>query len=452
MADGSEDFDRALSRPSATGPRRQPGGGFLRSMGVVALGNLAGKASLFLVAPILSRIFGPEDYGVSGVVVAIAGAGAAVSSLCYDRVIVSALNNRSRANAVALVSLLIAAASGLLAVGLGGVLLGTGLGRDAPAADFPMALLLLAPLLMAAQGFDKSVVGNLLVVSRSFRRIAAVDAMRGVVTSATQILLGLVGVGALGLVVGRIVGHVAALAGMTVGDGRTTRLGEMRRHMDRRGLRRIARSYYRQAVLQTPAAALNLLATSMPLFLFTPYFGVAAAGAFYFINALAMNALMFFNNNAPNLVLREVAQRRQSGKPAAPFLLRLTLALAVPAFLAAGVMTVYGVELITIVFGEQWRLAGEVFRYTAFYYAAVMVVFPTASVISLFRSQHVSLLVQFARVLVTVASIAYGASQGDFMLSVMLLVGSTLACQAFGVATVLVIVSRDDSLRRRARA
>lgn len=434
----------AANAPRARRLRATGMGAFLRAYGTVAVGNAGGQVAVALSAPILSRIYTPENYGISGVVVSIATVALVVATLRYDSVILSGRSRSARANAAALAMLLILGFSAILAAALGALVAM----RDVDLAQRVLTdpIILLAPLLVVVTGVDSSLLENFLVVSRNYRRLATAGFARGTGAAAGQIALGLLGLGPLGIILGRLVGHLLAIAMMAAAVG-ADGARALAREVRRRRMRRVATAHYRQAVFMAPANALNVVASQIPVFLLTPLFGAASAGAYYFINAIAMSGLWFFMSNASGLILREATVRRQRGQAVFPFIATLVLLVAAPAFGVATLMAFFGVPFVTFIFGDQWALSGQIFTYTAFYYAAIPTFIPASATAQLFRNQHINMLTQLCRVIGAVSAILYGASQNDFMLSIMLLAASDVGIYLIATGVVLARIRRSDRER-----
>lgn len=401
--------------PGSPGPVRRS---FLRSVLTVGLGVAGGQAAILLASPVLSRIFTPADYGVSGVVIALAAVLSGLSTLRYDFAIITARSTRAEANATAL--------SGLIALGFAAALLAGVAGLAAfwswgdQAAAGRNAILLLAPAVLLA-GTANAEIGHKMLVRIDANRLQASSTMAsGLATVAGQISMGLAGFGPWGLVLGRLAGQLAGLALIAVPMMRRI-LRVLAPKVSRKGMRRIAWAYRRQAFYLAPANTFVVLATQMPIFLLAPAFGAAAAGSYYFANALAMAGLVVYRQTIPNLTLREATRRRLDGKPILPFLARLTAVVAVPALGAALVLHFFSVEIITFVFGDAWLQAAEIMRYTAFFYAMAAIFAVPSAVVTLLGAQLQNLITQIVRVIAVLLAIAIGMRDDDLMQAIVML-------------------------------
>ena len=75
---------------------------FLNKLFTLMFGSAVGQIAAAAAAPILSRLFTPEDYGVSGLVLSVSMMLVFVGTMRYEAVIVSGKTNTSRGNAFVL--------------------------------------------------------------------------------------------------------------------------------------------------------------------------------------------------------------------------------------------------------------------------------------------------------------------------------------------------------------
>ncbi len=75
---------------------------FLRKFAALSWGGVLAQVAVALAAPVLSRIFTPEDYGISGLTLSVVMILVFVATLHYEEVIVAGRSERSRLNAFSL--------------------------------------------------------------------------------------------------------------------------------------------------------------------------------------------------------------------------------------------------------------------------------------------------------------------------------------------------------------
>jgi O-antigen/teichoic acid export membrane protein len=84
------------------------------------------------------------------------------------------------------------------------------------------------------------------------------------------------------------------------------------------------------------------------------------------------------------------------------------------------ILIISGPELFSLVFGEQWRNAGEFARWMAPWLYMVFITSPLSTLFSVLEKQVQGMLFQLGLLLVRVVAIAVGAWRGELMLAVIL--------------------------------
>lgn len=90
-----------------------PPGSFIRNVVTLMTGTTFAQALMILVAPILTRLYSPEDFGVYALYISILGIIAVVACWCYEFAIVLPENDEDAAN-ILVISLLVCLAMVLL--------------------------------------------------------------------------------------------------------------------------------------------------------------------------------------------------------------------------------------------------------------------------------------------------------------------------------------------------
>jgi len=191
---------------------------FVRNVALVAGGTAAAQAITMAFAPFITRLYGPEAYGIQGVFMSIAGVLAAVASLTYPIAIVLP---KSDADAVGLarLSIYIGIAMSLLAAVIlffyGPEILSLVNGEEIA------AFMYLLPLFMLI-----SVIGMVmrqwLIRKKLFTLTAKVTVWQSLVMNTVKSGLGLIQPTAVVLIVTNTLGALLAAAMMLLGLRRTS--------------------------------------------------------------------------------------------------------------------------------------------------------------------------------------------------------------------------------------
>jgi O-antigen/teichoic acid export membrane protein len=415
-----------------------PVGGFARNVLTLASGTAVAQLLLALAVPVLARLYTPAEYGVLAVYSSTLTVLVVAASLRYE-------------TAIPLPREEFAAAS-LLALTLG-ILLATGavvsllvwLGGDAfvSAVNVPTLrpYLWLMPVAFLAAGTYQA-LSYWAIRHREFRRLARTRLSQGGGQAAVQIGLGFAGAGALGLIVGDLIGRVAGVGGLALAAWRA-------RPVERPTLaavREIAARYRRFPLLTTWAGLLNIGSLQLPSIVFSAAFGAAAAGLYALSYKLLVLPTMLVAQAVGQVFLSRAA--RLAAEP--DRLRRLTertalglFAAGLPAYLAIGVA---GPELFRVVLGGRWEESGRYAQVLAPWFALWLVSNPLSGLLSVREWQGSALAFSAFEFLLRLGALLAGAARGSPMLAVALLSAGGVVIA--GASIVRFLLAGHSSARR----
>jgi O-antigen/teichoic acid export membrane protein len=345
----------------------------------------AGQAVVLAASPVLTRLYGPEDFGLFAVFSALTGVLGVVMSLRYELGI-PVVRDDTEAAGMAGLSLLLALGLGLLTVPL--VWLGGE--RLAAAAGLPglAPLLWLLPVTAFAAGLGQ-LMSYWSVRRGTFRVNALSRFLQSVAQAALQLGFGALGVGAAGLVLGYALAYLARCASFALATPRADRRLLRRAATRPAAMRRLAAEHWHYAAYSTPSTLLLSATQLLPAMLLAMLYGPAVAGWFALGQKLVALPVRLLAQAASQVFLGEAVRL---GPEAVYRLFRRASA----RFLALGVLVmapllVLGPDLFALAFGERWRVAGEMARLLVPAHLARFVAVPVSQTLNLFRRQRLHL-------------------------------------------------------------
>jgi len=188
---------------------------FLRSVTVMLSGTTAGQLVSILLAPVLTRLFSPAQFGVLSVYLAILAILVVVGSLRYEMAIPIAKTDGEAINLAAVCFCVLAVMTALVAAGsmaVPEVWLQTAWTQDLDAERLSnyRSLLSIGFFLLGAY----FIVLYLATRDSAFRAIALSRLSQGVAGPLSQVGFGIAGMGAPGLIVGSIIGQSGGTLGL----------------------------------------------------------------------------------------------------------------------------------------------------------------------------------------------------------------------------------------------
>jgi lipopolysaccharide exporter len=387
--------------------------GFFGDVSSLALGAIVSQAILFSAAPLLTRMYSPEQFGVAALFASVVSILGVISTARYE---LSIVLPSEEANARALVIL-----SGCITVALA---LLTGVvfffASDSIAVRIGNSdvsqWLSLVSLAVVMVGLNQCAY-YWLSRAQAFRLLGLSRVLQSLVTTVSQIVGATVGYLQGGLIVGVIAGHIATL---TATIAMAYRHGFRPKRSDLSRIPVQAREYVRFPIYNAPHALLNSCVTDLPVFIILYYFSVNEVAFFsqalrfsygpVAIVSVAVGQVLF---QRLSIVLRdggdvEATVRRLLG--------RLLLIGLVP-FLA---FSLFGPAGFSFVLGEEWREAGVYAQYLSPWILLVFAGSPISFVPLALGQQHKALFVECVSLVTRLAAVFVGGYIGDPRLMVML--------------------------------
>ncbi len=364
MSEGAAHFDRRRS--------------FLRSVSVLASGTAMAQLVALLAAPLLTRIYDPGAFGVLAAYTSLLGLGIVVASGRYPLAVVLPDEDREAEDLVRgsiRLGLLVALASAW-PIRLGAATLARAL--EAPGLLDTWWIL---PLGLAAMVPTPPLVAWATRTGR-VRDAASSKLSDGLGRVGGQIGLGLAGLGTTGLLLGDVIGR--ALASLRLGWRFWREAGP--------GCGEVLatfRRYWRFPVITMPGGLVNAAALQLPPLLLTAAFGVEVAGQFALGHRVVLLPLMLVGQAVAQMYAVEVGRARSRGDGGlARRHLRLSIGLG--ALMLAPILL--GCFLapsgFVVLFGPEWRPAGELVQLLAPLYLLQAAVFPVAQTLTLLEVQR----------------------------------------------------------------
>jgi lipopolysaccharide exporter len=328
---------------------------FFKNILVVMAGTGVAQIISIALAPIISRLFTPSDFGISGSFGAIAGIIAAGVTLEYSQAI---MLPKEKENALGLLAISFVCA---VVVSLSTLLLclvapATVNGLMKTQGAWPLALLVLSTLISglnyACQAWAVRV--------KAFKQTSASQVVRSISGKGTSIGFGLLKLGAPGLIIGDILGNVAAsfnLVKVLLPD-----LPALRKQARRGTMKRLAKEYRDFPTYSASQNVINAVSGGLPVLLLTRFFGLPIAGAYAFAITVLTFPMGFILSSLRQVLFQKAGESQHQGRSLAALYVKVTSTLFAMALLPTAIILIWGPQLFAWVFGSQWYTAGELSR------------------------------------------------------------------------------------------
>lgn len=310
-------------------------------------GTVMAQALPLLAAPLLTRLYTPEAFGLQTLFMGLAASLAVLATCRMDLAVVLPESDEESLAILgfALRTALAVAALTWLAVPLAGLATGRAL---------PSEWLWLLPLMVLAIAVFQLCVG-LASRERAFRRVATGNVANQASYVTAALLAGVAGASTLGLVAAKALGQAVG-AGL-LGRASVRQLLAALRQVTF-GRARAAAGRYRQfLVFNTPYSLVGSVARDAPIYTFSLLAAIGSAGFFGLARTVLLAPTLLASNAFSQVFYREAVALKGT-----PRLQQLTLGLLRLGLLAFAPLfafcAVWGDAVFATLFGENWRTAG----------------------------------------------------------------------------------------------
>jgi O-antigen/teichoic acid export membrane protein len=351
------DTTRALSRRIGLVMRRLLAigtpQGFMRKSAIVVSGQAVGLGVAVLASPVLSRLYGPRDFGLLAIFVTLIGVVSTIATLRYENAIPLPEDDLLAQSLATLAKWSVLLTATLLACAA--AFFGDALDRTIfRSQDAPFSWLLTVAVAM----FAACEIHNAqLIRGGRFSELAKIRVVFALSCLATQLAVPLVWKsGPIGLLLGQIGGYTGELVYVWATAGRRP---SERKHFDLRSLRRVAAEYRMYPLFDVLSSLLRIMAVNGQALLIAWLYGPVAAGFLLLAQRLLATPLSALSFSVSRVYYSEATKltREAPGELRHLFLstmVRLTL-LTTPLLVAA---CIAAPGTFTFIFGERWYTAG----------------------------------------------------------------------------------------------
>lgn len=366
---------------------------FIKSILLVVSGTAAAQAITFLFYPLITRLYGPEAFGVLGAFVAIMSLATAIAALTYPIAIVLPKED-DKARRIAKLSVLIAFVFAL-AISVVIVMFGSVI-ADVFSIKEISSFLILIPISMFFAALQQ-VMQQWLIRKKQFKIIARVAVSQSLVLNLTKAGGGLVYPSGLLLIILTVLGNALHAFQLWLGS-----LKSLSQH-DALNLKTIKNSHYKETAMlykdfplyRAPETFVYAFSESIVVIALAAYYDATIAG-FFTLSRLAMMAPTSLIGTAVNNVLYpKAAELSDSLIELRSLFLKATAGILLVAGLPFLLIVIIGPTVFRIVFGDEWLIAGEYARWVSiwliFFLAArpAITLFPVLNIQRLFLASEV---------------------------------------------------------------
>ncbi|MGN5519644.1 oligosaccharide flippase family protein [Halopseudomonas sp. Lyrl_26] len=386
---------------------------FVRNVAIVATGTAGAQAITMAFAPIITRLYGPEAFGLLGIYMAIITVLMPVAALTYPIAIVLAKTDadaKGIAKLSAILALSIAVMTSVLLL-VAGDWIAEALSMQAVA-----GFMLLIPVAMLFSAFQQIFL-QWLVRKKQFRTTARVEVMKALISNSVIAGVGVVHPAGAALIIITAVsqGFHAVLLWFGI---RSSKEALPQADQPTGTVRELARRHRDFPAYRAPQVALNALTQGLPVLMLAVFFGPAAAGFFALTRSVLAAPATLVGQSVGNVFYPKATELYENPTELQRILYKATFSLVALGGMVFLPVLVAGPWLFSLVFGLEWREAGEFARWIAIWMTFSLSARPIISTIPVLGMQKFFLTYEVTFLSLKFASLCLGVYLDEVMFSV----------------------------------
>jgi len=380
---------------------------FARNVAVVASGTAGAQAITMAFAPLITRIYGPEAFGLLGTFMAIVAVAVPVAALAYPIAIVLPREDRDALGLVRLSVILSFAVALLAAAALwaGGDWLTATLG-----AESVVGFLFLIPVAMLFAAWMQ-IAQQWLIRKKEFGVVARSAVAHSLILNSAKSGIGwLHPVGAV-LIVLATLGQALHAGLLFIGARRRYQdTTAEREEVTQAPLKELALRHRDFPLYRAPQNFINAASQSLPVLMLAAFFGPVAAGYYTLARMVMAMPTTLIGKAVNDVFYPRITEAAHNGENLPRHIVQATGALLAIGVVPFGLVVLSGPWLFSFVFGDEWGTAGEYARWLALWLLAAFINRPSVATIPVLSLQRGFLVYEIVSVVVRVAAIIVGVS------------------------------------------
>lgn len=329
---------------------------FLRNVLKLTSGSALAQIITILSAPVITRLYGSEAFGVLGVFLALISVIAPVAGLTYPIAIILPKKDTAAKSLVKLSIFIgfIVSLAFFFIFKIGGESLLNIIGAK-KILDF---IVLIPVAIFFAVCVETS--RQWLFRKKQFTSIAKIDVVKSIFTNGTKIIFGWINpIGLILIVIYTIGNFLHAI--MLFGKAKPS-LGNIplsKNKYKNTSLISLMKHHSDFPLYRAPQVFINNISQNIPILLLSSFLGPASAG-FYTLNKTVLRMpSMILGKSVRDIFYPKVTEAVNQGKNITNTLIKSTLGLIAIAIVPFGLVVFFGPSLFVFIFGEEWIIAGK---------------------------------------------------------------------------------------------
>lgn len=329
---------------------------FVRNVVTVASGTAVSQAITMVFSPLITRLYGPEAYGMLGVFMSIVGILGGVAAMTYPIAIVLPKSDADAAG-LARVSIYTSMATSVLtAIVL--FFFGSAILSFLKAEAISSFMYLIPAFMLIAT--ISLVASQWLIRKKAFALTAKVTVWQNLIINMIKVGMGFLHPTSAALIMtntfGVLLGAVLMLLGLRKVPARSLQTTEVVKPDSSTWA--LAKRHGDFPLLRAPQVLINSVSQSLPVMMLAAFYGTSSAGFYSIALAVLGIPVALIGGSVMQVFYPRINEAIHRGEDVRTLIVKATVGLALSGALPFAVVIIAGPMLFSFVFGSEWRIAG----------------------------------------------------------------------------------------------
>lgn len=385
---------------------------FTKNIFVLISGTGIAQAIPIAISPILTRLYSPKDFGLLGLYISICSMLGIMGSLRYDAAIIQADNDQEAKQLVivsfistflfsVLLLLIVLFFNESLALLLNNLEIRNWL------FSVPLTVFLVSAFYITSFWLNKK---------KRFLDMSINRVINKSTDSALSLLLGIIGVLRQGLLLGYIIGQFVMISLLF------KKIRKDNFVFNKKRARLVIRKYIAYPKYYLPSTILSEISSNVFLILMSIFYGGIITGFYSLVFRVTYLPLGLIGNSIGEVYRQKANEYYLEHGNCKALFFKTFKTLFIIGLLPLVVLFFFGEYLFVFVFGEEWKIAGEIAKYFSFLIFFQFISTPLSFTIFLNKSQKQEMILQLLRTVFTILSVVIGHYYNDYMLAIIIMV------------------------------
>ncbi len=378
--------------------------GFLKSVAILASGTAIAHVLNIVFIPILTRLYGPEAFGILGTFTSISNILIPLAALSYP---LSLALPESDKDATELVKASIFTCLIVSLTYLFIIVIVTNNNLMNILDDVPLWVVYILSLVVVLHAFQQ--IGfQWLIRKKKYNKISKVLIIQSLLLNFSKLLVGVIYPSALSLIAITISGFLLQMLQYLYHASKNGLNFSKKNLCNLYSIKEQSRKYADFPCYRAPQILINSLSQGLPIILLSFYIGVAESGFFALSQSILGAPIALIGGAVSNVFYPKIANSINKNKHVYNDIIKFSLLLACLGFITYFMIIFFGKEVFSFVFGSEWIMAGSFGQCMAVYYIFSLAARPAIDTIPSMKMQRAFLILEVVFVIVKLLVLIFG--------------------------------------------